>query len=121
MSFFDKFGKKVEEATQVATKKSSEFVEVTKLNASIKSEEQNIEKLYREIGKRVYDDFCTDSDIYGEFSEICDEVKDSHSKIAQFQSRVRELRNIRLCSNCNAEVTSSSAFCDQCGAKLDKH
>lgn len=119
MSFFDKFGKKVEEATQIATKKSNELVEVTKLNASIKSEEQNIEKLYKEIGERVYKDFCTSSEIYGEFSQICDEIKSSHSKITQFKARIRELKNIKLCSNCNAEVSSSSAFCDQCGTKLD--
>jgi hypothetical protein len=39
MAFFENIGKRVSEAAQVAAKKSSELVEVTKLNSSISSEE----------------------------------------------------------------------------------
>lgn len=119
MSFFDKFGKKVEEATQVATKKSTELVEITKLNASIKAEEQKIQELYREIGEKVYEDFCIDNETYGDLDKICVQIKDSHSKIDQLKAKVREIKNVKLCSNCNAQVSSSSAFCDQCGTRLE--
>lgn len=119
MSIFDKLGKKVEEATQIATKKSGELVEITKLSTNIKSEEQNIKRLYEEIGRTVYENSLINSELYSHIGKFSDEIQESQSEINSLKARLRELKNIKLCQNCNSEVSSSSSFCDQCGEKLD--
>ena len=46
MNILDNISKRVSEVAQVAAKKSSEVVEITKLNMSINTEEDKVQKLY---------------------------------------------------------------------------
>ncbi len=119
MSFFNKLGKKIEDATQTAAKKSNELVETTKINVEIKSEEDKIGKLYLEIGKKVYENCSIDDEIFKGFKEICDQIENSKTKIEKLKERALKMKNIKLCSNCNEELSKDNKYCDQCGMKQE--
>jgi ribosomal protein L40E len=117
MAFFEHLGKKVSEAAQVAAKKSSELVEVTKLNSNINSEENKIKELYQQIGKNVYEKFVGGEDVFAEANDTCLEIKSKEEIIAGLKQKILEIRNIKLCEQCGAELSRDTAFCSKCGAK----
>ena len=54
MAFFQELGKKIGEVAQDAQKKTSELIEINKLNGSIKDEKEAIDILYKKIGTDLY-------------------------------------------------------------------
>lgn len=119
MSFINKLGKKLGEATQTATKKSSELMETTKLNSEIKSERNKINKYYLEIGKKVYGTYSEDDEIFEGFEEVSNEINNSKAKIQELNERLLEIKNIKICSNCGHELPKESTYCDKCGTKQE--
>jgi len=119
MAFFGDLGKKVSEAAQTAVKKSGELVEITKLNMSIGSEEEKIQKLYAKMGKAIYDMYCSGEDIPEALKEDCEAIKGHEQAIEGFRAKIREIKNSSVCANCGAEIDNESAFCSKCGAKIE--
>lgn len=119
MAFFENIGKRVSEAAQVAAKKSSELVEVTKLNSSISSEENKIRELYQQIGKSVYQKFVIGEEVIPEVNDTCLEIQTREKTIDDLKEKIHEIKNIRLCEQCGAELDRDTAFCSKCGAKQE--
>lgn len=119
MAFLENLGKKVGEAAQAAAKKSSELVEVTKLNMSINSEEDKIQKLYIQIGKGVFDNYVSTGSVADEYRAVCDEIKAHDDTIANLKAKILEVKNMKACTNCGAELERNTIFCAKCGAKQE--
>jgi ribosomal protein L40E len=119
MSVFENFTRKVTETAKAAAKKSSDLVEVTKLNMSIGSEEDKIEKVYKEIGKIVYENYSNGASVDDVFIEKCKEIASYEDNIKEMRSKVRELKNVKLCPNCNEELELDVMFCSKCGTKQE--
>ncbi|NMB98242.1 MAG: zinc ribbon domain-containing protein [Clostridiaceae bacterium] len=120
MSFFDKLGKRVGEAAQVAAKKSSDLVEITKLNMSISTEEDKIEKTYAKIGKEIFAKFNSNDEVDPDVIEFCKEIKTYQDNILNLKAKLMDLKNIKLCIKCEAELDKDALFCPKCGAKQEK-
>ena len=112
MAFFDdvkKIGKNL-------AQKSSEMVEVTKINMNISTEKDKIQKIYTQIGEAVYNDFKAGNQVA--YAEQCTEIQQIEAVVAELQAKVLELKNELKCPSCGADVTKGVAFCPKCGAKL---
>jgi archaellum component FlaC len=110
MSLFENLSKKVTDTAKAAAKKSSELVEVTKLNMAIGSEEEKIEKTYSAIGKIVYELYDAGEEVNAEFSEQCEKIKSYEANIKDMKQKILDLKNIKICSSCGAEVENEVAF-----------
>jgi len=119
MALFENLGKKIGEAAQTAAKKSGELVEVTKLSMNISSEEDKIQKLYAKIGKGVYQSFCSGSPVPEEFKGDCEAVRTHEETIKNLRAKILEVKNLKICKGCGAEVEINTVFCSKCGTKLD--
>lgn len=119
MSVFDSFTKKVASTAKAAAKKSSELVEVTKLNMSIGTEEENIKKIYTEIGKAVYEKYAKGEAIDNIFIGQCERIVEIEKNIEEMKKKILDMKNTKLCPNCSAELEKDVAFCPKCGAKQD--
>jgi DNA-directed RNA polymerase subunit RPC12/RpoP len=117
MAFFENIGKKVGGAAQAAAKKSGELVEVTKLNVSIGTEEDKIEKLYAQMGKLIYEKYITTGTADEELVEICEQIKVHEDSIKALRSKIAEIKQVKSCSNCGAEMAKDQVFCAECGTK----
>ena len=53
MAFFDK----VKQGLDAASKKTSEVIETTKINSSIRGEKDAIEEVFRQIGKTTFEQY----------------------------------------------------------------
>jgi ribosomal protein L40E len=119
MAIFDNLGKKAATFAQNAAKKSGELVEATKLNLSIKAEEDKIDNNYFEIGKLVFQDYLENKELKPEVLAHCENIKASNETIAELKEKIMEVKNVKICSQCGAELEKSTQFCSGCGAKQE--
>ena len=121
MDFFNKLSKKANETYQVAKEKTSNLSEELKLKGKISDEKEKIEKIYGEIGKFVYDELKEGRDASREeVSKKCEEIKKSEDEIAKLNDKLRALKGMKLCVNCQTEMELSAEFCPKCGTEQPK-
>ncbi len=119
MAFLENLGKKIGETAQAAAKKSSEIVEVTKLNANISSEEDKIQKLYTQMGKAAYQKFSETGNTEEYLREACEQVVAHEQNIKALREKIAEVKGIKTCSGCGAEMERMQIFCSKCGTRND--
>lgn len=91
MSTIDNIGKRISEIAEVAANKAKEISEIAKLNAYISSEEKQIEKMYIEIGKLVYEQ--TKDEAIGHLGELCKKINESKEKIDEYEEQIDKVKN----------------------------
>lgn len=119
MSVFENFTRKVTETAKAAAKKSSDLVEVTKINMSIGSEEDKIEKVYKEIGKTVFESFARGENVDEIFVDKCKEIASYEDNIKDMRAKLLELKNSKVCPNCREELDIEVLYCSKCGTKQE--
>ena len=119
MALFENFTRKVTETAKAAAKKSSDLVEVTKINMSISSEEEKIQKEYAAIGKKIYESYKNNEEIAEGLKENCGRIKSYEENIEAMSQKILELKNVKICTGCGAELEADMAFCPKCGAKQE--
>lgn len=117
MSVFERFTDKVSDTARKASKKTSELVEVTKLNMSIGTEEEKIRKAYFDMGKIVYEDYDNGAEIADDLKATCSTIKGYQDNIAAMRQKILELKALKVCHGCGAELEDNIAFCPKCGTK----
>lgn len=120
MAILENITRKVTDTAKAAAKKSGDIVELTKLNMSIGTEENKIEKAYIGIGKIVYDGFKKGEDVSQDLKEHCEKIKSCEENIDEIRQKIFELKKVKICTSCNAELDIEVAFCSKCGAKQEK-
>ncbi len=123
-NFLDKIKKGAEVAmteakklTKVVKDKTTDIVDVTKLNFSLNEIEGKIEKLYIKIGESVYKSSCgedTDLDI----DALCAEISDLFENANDIKEQIAEVKNTVTCPTCNEQASKAAGFCSNCGTKL---
>ena len=119
MAFFENLGKKVGEAAQAAAKKSSELVEVTKINMNISQEEDKIQKLYTQMGKRIYEGFQASGATDPAFAEDCAAIQAHEETVKSLKQKILEVKNMKACPSCGTELERNIMFCAKCGTKQE--
>ena len=93
MAFFEELGKKVSKAAQTAAKKSSELVEITKLNANISAQEDKIKKCYIKMGQLCFTQYKADKLESNELSDICKEIVEYQEKIKELNEQIAKVKS----------------------------
>ena len=109
-----------EKLTKVVADKSSNIVDVTKLNLSLSDTEKKITKLYASIGEAVYADYANGEDIPENLSDLCNQIKDFKAEADAIRSEIAELKSSVACPACAATNDKDSEYCSKCGAKLSE-
>ena len=119
MGFFDTLGKKATEAYNVTTKKTGELAKEAKLRMKINENKSNINDLYKEIGKKVYEKHVRQEniDIKADLEEECAKIDILSSEIESCLTSILELKDKKQCIKCHAEIDENAVFCPKCGAK----
>ncbi|KPU45106.1 double zinc ribbon [Oxobacter pfennigii] len=137
MSFLDNLTKKVGDAAKVAAKRSEGFMETTKLNMAISSDEGRIKAIYNQLGELTYNKFKAGEISDGELAALCLQIREIENNIAELKEKIEEIRltkdhetaessytppasaeEKKFCSSCGAEVSAGAKFCSSCGTSL---
>ena len=119
MGFFDTLGKKATEAYNVTTKKTGELAKEAKLRMKINENKSNINDLYKEIGKKVYEKHVREEniDINTDLEEECTKIDVLSAEIETCLKSILELKEKKQCEKCHAEIELNASFCPKCGEK----
>lgn len=119
MGFFDDALNKTKEVLNVAYKKTDEVVTIEKLKFSIASLKSKREKDYADLGRIYYELIKESTEIDDNTRNLVDAISEKSEEIARLNEDIQNIKNKRVCPNCNANIDVNSAFCNNCGAKLD--
>ncbi len=119
MAFLENLTKKVGEAAQTAAKKSGELVEITKLNLSVNAEEDKINKLYLQIGKKIYASYISGVPADNTIEEDCRTITEHEGVIKELKEKIMDVKNVKACMGCGAEMEKNAMFCVKCGTKVE--
>ncbi|MCD8356632.1 MAG: zinc ribbon domain-containing protein [Clostridia bacterium] len=105
-------------AADAAGRTATSVVGATKLNLQIFDLNTEIEILYKEIGKMVYNVHTgqdEDQDSLNAKLILIDEKRD---KIEEIRAQLNAAKSKVCCPNCGRECTKDAVFCSCCGAQL---
>lgn len=119
MDFFDKISQKASNVYKEAADKTNKIARETKLKSKINQNKTEIDNLYTEIGKKVYEKHVKqeDIDIKSELEEECTKIDVLSAEIETYLNEILECKNKKKCTNCFVEIDKDTKFCPSCGTK----
>lgn len=121
MEFFDKLGKKASEAYKITADKTGKIAKETKMKLKISELRTQVNDIYEEIGKKVYEKHIREDEmsIENELEEKCTKIDVLSDEIDSLLKQCLELNNKKQCPKCYAEIEKEVKFCPNCGEKLE--
>lgn len=121
MDFFSKLGKKATETYQITKEKATTISEELKLKGRISDAKDDIEDLYKEIGKKVFEELKSGKDVVkDEIIDKIEKISELQDKIDKLECQILALKKIKKCSDCGMELELDAEFCSKCGKKQEK-
>ena len=119
MDFFDKLGKKASEAYKITADKTGKIAKEAKLRMKINELKSQINDIYEEIGKKVYENHVREEkeDLGKILEEECIRIDVLSDEIEDKLHQCLELKDKKQCPNCYKEIDKNMKFCPECGAK----
>lgn len=124
MEFFDKLGKKATQAYKITADKTGKLAKETKLKIKISDLKSQINDLYEEIGKNVYqkhlrEDRNANEEIEEDINNLCTKIDVLSDEIDSLLEQCLELKDKKQCKNCYKEIEKNDKYCPNCGAKQE--
>lgn len=110
MAFFDTLASKSKDVADKAKK----MAEVASLNSQISSKETEVRNVYREIGQLIYANKAAWKDV--DLSELFGKIEAAEAEIQKLKAQILVIKEIKICTQCGAEIDNTAAFCPKCGA-----
>ena len=122
MEFFDKLGRKASEAYKYTADKTGKLAKETKLKLKMGELKGEVNDLYQEIGKKVYEKHVREEniEIKGELEELCTKIDVVSDEIENLLKQCIELRDKKQCPECHTEIQKDDKYCRECGAKQEE-
>lgn len=117
MDFLDQVKKTAADVAQKVSQKSGELVEISKIKYEVYDLNNDIKKLYTEIGKNVYALMRRD-ELPEEVGMKCEIIEAKLAKIEALKRKEKNLKQQMVCPVCNRECGKDDAVCPYCGAEL---
>ena len=116
MGFFDNLGKKASAAYDATAEKTSKIAKEAKLRMKMNENKSEINNIYKEIGKKVYEKHVREEniDIKTELEEECTKVDVLSAEIETCLKSILELKEKKQCEQCHTEIDLDATLC---GAK----
>lgn len=116
MALFDKLGATLVNASKDVSQKAKDLSGTAKLSLDIRGKEDQVEKLYAEIGMRYYMEHKDDEPAaYEQMTQIREMLAD----IDVMKKELLELKGAKVCARCGIEIDAADAYCKNCGAKIE--
>ena len=116
MEVLSNIGKKITNAGQSAITKTKNMADISKLNGQVSGEENKIRGLYAQIGKLYFELYPDTPD--ERLAPLCASIRESLLVIESCNEQITEIKGIKRCPQCGAEIASAAAFCSVCGCSM---
>ncbi len=116
MAFFDKLSETLVNASRDVSQKAKDLSGTAKLTLDIRSKEDQVQKLYAEIGRQYVEEHKEDDP--AAYEEIA-QIKELLTEIGNMKKDLLDLKGAKVCPRCGEEVKAADAYCKSCGAKIE--
>lgn len=116
MAFFNDLGKKISQTGQMAVQKTKDMADVAKLNSNITEEEKKINNAYYQIGQLFVARY--EGNAEDEFKLLIKQLNESQKKIEELKKQIQDIKGVKRCATCGAEIPENATFCSFCGAGI---
>ncbi|MFI3115046.1 MAG: hypothetical protein R3Y12_02775 [Clostridia bacterium] len=104
-------------ATDIATRVGKELYVNSKINLKIFEIKSEVDSIYKEVGKLVYESH-EGANVYDEvIAEKLDLISAKHKEIYLLEKKKEKLKSIVECTNCGAIGNREQGNCDECGMR----
>lgn len=110
-------GKTATDTYNTVADKSGKFIADTKLKLSISDKETDIEKVFEDIGRTVYDSYKSGEDVGKVFTKECKKIDKMKKEIDEMNKTILYNKGLRTCEKCGEVIPTESTFCANCGQK----
>lgn len=110
-------GKTATDTYNTVADKSGKAIEDAKLKFSIAEKEDEIEEIYKEMGKAVYDSYKSGEDVGKAFTKESKSIDKKIKEIDEMNKKILYNKSLRVCDNCKDVISLDSTFCPNCGSK----
>ena len=119
MDFFNKIGKKASDAYKITADKTGKIAKETKIKLKMNELKTQINDIYEEIGKKVYEKHVREEDISikKDLEEQCTKIDVLSDEIESLLKQCLELKDKKQCPKCYVEIEKDMNFCYNCGEK----
>ena len=116
MGFFDNLGKKASAAYDATAEKTGKLAKEAKFRMKINENKSDINELYQEIGKKVYEKHVREEniDIKTELEDECTKIDVLSAEIETCLKSILELKDRKQCVKCHTELVLIAAYCPKC-------
>lgn len=111
----DDFKQTISKITKTITKTSSDVIKTTKLNISLSAEEEKLNKIYLDIGKKVHEIYSFGGSLGKFFDEQYAAIVKQEKIIDKIKSEINLKSGAKTCPNCGNAIALGSSFCSHCG------
>ena len=105
---------------KVALDKTTNAVDITKLNFAKSEADSKVNKLYAKIGETIYQQYKNGEEFEGSIGEDLIEIDRFKSEAEDLKAQIAALKSTAPCPECGQQNDKSSEYCSKCGAKLIK-
>ena len=110
-------GKTATETYNTVADKSGKAIEDAKLKLAIAEKEDEIEAIYKEMGKTVYDSYKAGEDVGKAFTKDSKSIDKKLAEIDDMNKKILYNKSLRVCDKCKEVISLESTYCPTCGAK----
>lgn len=115
---FEELGKKLKKFSQDTMTEVQKMNEVRQLNGKISDEKKLLNRLYLEMGQKLYDTYKDVELPLEEFDGDFRKIRERYVAIDLLQEKIRNVKGVVLCPCCNMEVAAGDRYCTNCGNKM---
>lgn len=115
---FEELGKKLKKFSQDTMTEVQKMNEVRQLNGKISDEKKLLNRLYLEMGQKLYDTYKDAELPLEEFDGDFRKIRERYVAIDLLQEKIRNVKGVVLCPCCNMEVAAGDRYCTNCGNKM---
>ena len=115
---FEELGKKLKKFSQDTVIEVQKMNEVRQLNGKISDEKKLLNRLYLEMGQKLYDTYKDVELPLEEFDSDFRKIRERYVAIDLLQEKIRNVKGVVLCPCCNMEVAAGDRYCTNCGNKM---
>ena len=114
MSIIDKLG----DVSRGVSGKTKSLAETGDLKNKILYEQERINEICTDIGKKYYKNPEGDP---AELKELCDDIDQRRRRIKKMEFKLNSLKGRKVCTKCGREVAENMSFCGYCGTKMPEN
>ena len=115
---FEELGKKLKKFSQDTVTEVQKMNEVRQLNGKISDEKKLLNRLYLEMGQKLYDTYKDVELPLEEFDSDFRKIRERYVAIDLLQEKIRNVKGVVRCPCCNMEVAAGDRYCTNCGNKM---